>query len=196
MVWRCFSRVQLEVVIIFPKARQKSRPGWLMKIWESVPCITHLLLQTFQTHILMHEDIDHPRHDKLLPLHPQNSAQEICVGIRCLVAHVRCKDVQGYHEPTIGCLATASHVPDGHVLMAITSEVWTCTPMYVHANCVKVDGLIAMYCKSLTRSFSGDIQNEHPHNSQMKLHMMSFTRAKAEGTLLPTSQNRRTEEKS
>ncbi|KAK7338444.1 hypothetical protein VNO77_19054 [Canavalia gladiata] len=29
-----------------------------------------------------------------------------------------------------------------------------------------------MYCKSLTRSFSGDIQNELLHNSQMKLHVM------------------------
>ncbi|KAK7360475.1 hypothetical protein VNO77_02470 [Canavalia gladiata] len=43
----------------------------------------------------MHDDIDHPRRDNLLPLHHRNSIQEICVGIRCLVARARCKDVHG-----------------------------------------------------------------------------------------------------
>ncbi|KAK7313694.1 hypothetical protein VNO77_38887 [Canavalia gladiata] len=35
---------------------------------------------------------------------------------------------------TIGRLAIASHVPDGHVLMAITSEVWTCAPTCMQAG--------------------------------------------------------------
>ncbi|KAK7313700.1 hypothetical protein VNO77_38894 [Canavalia gladiata] len=35
---------------------------------------------------------------------------------------------------TVGLLATASHVPDGHILMAITSEVWTCAPTCTQAG--------------------------------------------------------------
>ncbi|KAK7360494.1 hypothetical protein VNO77_02491 [Canavalia gladiata] len=62
---------------------------------------------------------------------------------------------------TIGCLATASHVPDGHVLMAIISE-----------------------CKA------------NDANSSSYHAMESYIRTKAEGTLLPYSQNRRTEDKS
>ncbi|KAK7360476.1 hypothetical protein VNO77_02471 [Canavalia gladiata] len=50
MVWGCLSRVQLEVVIIFPKAPQKSRPGYMNVHFCEASSFTQCLAWCNQSH--------------------------------------------------------------------------------------------------------------------------------------------------